>query len=125
MKTKIVFIISLLLIPLVLSSQEGTDNKVVVDFEIGKFILLDLEELDRFRELETVNQDISRNLKQQIEYLNRISNEKTNQISLLQDTNSILKTQLEAEKLNKPKSNWLTWSLAVLAAFGTGFILGQ
>lgn len=114
-----------MLTPLVCFSQDGTENKVVLDFEIGKLIALDLEELDRLIVVDSVNTVKIQNLDRQVNILEEVSKGKSNQISLLYDTNQILKAQLEAEKLNKPKSKWLTWSLAVLAAFGTGYILGQ
>lgn len=35
-----------------------------------------------------------------------------------------LEALYEAEKAKKPKSNWLTWTLGVLAAFGGGIVVG-
>lgn len=113
-----------MLIPFVSSSQDDT-NKVVLDFEIAKLIALDLEELDRLVVVDSVNTIKIQNLNRQIVVLEEVSGSKSNQISLLYDTTQILKAQLEAEKLNKPKSKWVTWALAVVAAFGTGYILAK
>ncbi len=114
-----------MLIPLLCTSQEGTDNKVVLDFEIGKFIALDLEELDRLTVVDSVNTVKIENLNKQIVFLEETTKDKSDQINSLLDTTTILNAQLEAEKLNKPKSKWLTWTLAVIGAFGTGYVLSN
>ena len=108
-----------------LSFSQDDTNKVVLDFEIGKLIALDLEELDRLVVVDSVNTVKIQNLTRQVQILEEVSGDKSNQISLLYDSTEILKAQLEAEKLNKPKSKWLTWSLAVLGAFGAGYIIAQ
>lgn len=94
-----------------------------MDFEIGKFIALDLVELDRFREVDSVNAVLIDNYKSQLSLLEETSKSKSSQISLLQSVNDILTVQLEAEKENKPKSNWFVWTLAVIASFGLGAVL--
>ena len=114
-----------MLIPLLCCSQDDTGNKVILDFEIGKFIALDLEELDRLKEVDTINRSLISNLKAQVEVFKEVSQSKSNQINLLQETKSVLEAQLEAEKLNKPKSKWLVWTLAVISAGGTGYIIGN
>jgi hypothetical protein len=114
-----------MLIPLLCFSQEGIGNKVILDFEIAKMIAFDLEEKDRLVIVDSVKTIQIQNLNKQVEVLEEVSGSKSTQISLLYDTNQILQSQLEAEKLNKPKSKWFTWVLAVIGAFGTGYILGQ
>lgn len=114
-----------MLIPFLCYSQDDTDNKVILDFEIAKLIALDLEEFDRLKQIDSLNIGFIGNLKEQITIFQEVSTSKTNQINLLQETKAILEAQLEAEKLNKPKSKWLNWMLAVIGAFGAGYIIAN
>ena len=109
---------------LVCTSQDDT-NKVVLDFDIAKLVALDLEEKDRLVVVDSINKIEIKNLNSQIGLLEIAYNDKSSQIGLLSNTIQILNSQLEAEKLNKPKSNWFTWTLAVIAAAGTGFVIGS
>jgi hypothetical protein len=114
----------LTLTPLLLFSQDDT-NKVVLDFDIAKLIALDLEEFDRLVVVDSINKIEIKNLNSQVGLLESAYSDKSSQIGLLSNTIQILNSQLEAEKLNKPKSNWFTWALAVIAAGGLGFVIGS
>ena len=111
-------------IALVCTSQDDT-NKVVLDFNIAKLVALDLEEKDRLVVVDSINKIEIKNLNSQVGLLESAYSDKSSQIGLLSNTIQILNSQLEAEKLNKPKSNWFTWALAVVAAGGAGFVIGS
>jgi hypothetical protein len=103
-------------------SQNVTVN---LPFEVAKMVALDLEELDRLREVEGIQNLQIETYKAQVWTLGEISREKSKQIELLKDNIQLLEVQLEAEKTSKPKLKRGPWILAVIGALGVGFIAGS
>lgn len=108
-------------------SQNDTkkDDPIIFPFWMVQEIALDLEDLDALRKVDMVNTLIISNLKQQLSDFMRMDKIHEEQKALLQNSISILRTQYEAEKLRKPKSNWFIWLLASIAAFGGGFVVAS
>jgi hypothetical protein len=109
-------------IPFHCFSQE--DTKAHLDFEVAKKVALELVDYDRLREVDSLQRLSIYNLKTQISLLEDISNVKSEQIMYLENTQKILEMELKFARETPKKSNWLTWSLAVLGAFGTGYFIG-
>lgn len=102
-------------------SQEDT---VKLPYSIAKKAAIDLEELDRLKLMESINQLKLANYLNQLEIITQQSRNKSLQIEMLNHSLQLYKTQYAAEKARKPKSNWVTWTLAVIAAFGGGIVVG-
>lgn len=98
-----------------------SDTIVKLPFSVAKKIALDLVEKDRLEAVERVNVLQISNLKEQINSLEITVDKKDLQLGLLNKNITILDTQLEAEKMKKPKPQFL-WYLLIAAA---GYIVGS
>lgn len=103
-----------------------SQNAIVkLPFDVAKKVALDLEELDRLREVEVIQDLQINNYKEQVWTLGEISREKSGQIALLNRNLQLIENQLEAEKASKPKLKRGPWILAVMGALGVGFMAGS
>lgn len=107
-------------------SQDTTDvREVSFPFWMATEIAVDLNRLDRVESINELQGLMIDNLKQQISTLSSKILNQQQQISLLQSTNEILVTQLEAERAKDPKSGFWKWIWKVLAAGAAGFVVGS
>ena len=65
------------------------------------------------------------NLKDGVSLLENLYGNEQQKNKLLQETNNILTTQLEAEKETKKKSTWLRDALIIIGVFCGGFVAGS
>lgn len=90
-----------------------------------KEIALDLNEKDHLKSnLNLMTMELV-SYKSLTKNLETTSNQKSLQLKLLRKDTHLLKSQLKSEKATKPKDKTFLWTLRLLTALATGYLLGN
>lgn len=120
----------MMLIPFAMLSQD--ESSALKETDSTSVSLSFLQEVDhqlrimeRLRAESKLNNLAIAKFKGAAQKFERLANENKLEAKSWKQSYEIIEGLYEAEKLNKPKSNWFFWSLGVVGALFTGFFFGS
>ncbi|MGM0934615.1 MAG: hypothetical protein ACQEWD_14345 [Bacteroidota bacterium] len=126
MKTKLLFIVFILLTAYTARSQDTTDSRsVAFPFWMAREIALDLEEKSRLEANEKITAMELATLTSLVKSLEKTNQTKDLQIELLKKNNILQLQQLTTTKLQKHNPVTFTWILRLIAALSVGYVIGN
>ena len=106
--------------------RDTTDTRpVTFPFWMAKAIALDLEEKNRLEQEVQLLVLEKETLEDLVEDLEKKDQGRRLQLELLEKNQNLLEVQLQAGRKTEKGEGWVLWTLRLLAALGTGFILGN
>ena len=102
-----------------------SQNTIQITLDQAKQAIINAQKVESLSARLEVKDVVIFNLQDGVSLLENLYGNERQKNKLLQETNDILTTQLEAEKATKKKNTWLRDVLIIIGVFCGGFVAGS